>query len=821
MNALMEKNRRVLIIDDNRLIHDDFRKILAQDNASQVALEANEADLFGTPVHMAERALFEVDSAYQGEEGVLLVKTALEAGLPYAMAFVDVRMPPGIDGLETTRKIWELDSEIQIVLCTAYSDVSWDVILEKIGDTDRMVILKKPFDTVEAFQLAQALTQKWWLSRQARGKMEELEGMVAERTRELQESNDMLQMQARVIENMSESVIIANEQGQIVITNPMANSMFGYGSGELIGQNVSMLNNPAEPENQRIFSETWTGLQNGQSWSGEVSRLKKDGTAITVRAQIGSLELLGRRHFFAIQEDVTQRKLAEDELRQKDALIRIAGQVTHTGGWAMLVPEQRLFWSDEVFNILGYPCGDVPSLGDALALHPEPWRDKITAAMEACTAKGTPFDIEVEILGAHDRRLWVRVCAEVERRADGSIERVLGAFQDITGQKKLEAMLFQSQKMETVGKLAGGFAHEFNSILTAIIGQSELLATDLPPGSILHGYTTEIRRAADRAAGLTRQLLAYGRKQILRLEILDLNTVLSGMDVVLRHLIDPNTDLRILPASGLSPVKVDAGQIEQVIVNIVMNAVDAMPTGGKLTIETSNVSLDQNYVEAVPDLKAGDYIMLAITDSGIGMSKETMAHIFDPFFTTKAAGIGTGLGLSTCYGILKQSGGHISVCSEEGRGATFKIYLPSVELAVKSPLTPLDVPQMPGGSETILLVEDDSALREIAAILLQRLGYNVLTAANGLEALDLAHQQGRSSIDLILTDVAMTEMGGKELSDRISPLYPGTKILFTSAYVENASIHQGVLNEGVDLLQKPFTPTELAVRIREMLDKKI
>jgi PAS domain S-box-containing protein len=401
---------------------------------------------------------------------------------------------------------------------------------------------------------------------------------------------------------------------------------------------------------------------------------------------------------------------------------------------------------------------------------------------------------------------------------DGKYYGRIWTFHDITERKRLEARLFQSQKMETVGKLAGGVAHEFNSILTAIIGQSELLLGDLPAGSPLAKNATEISKAADRAATLTRQLLAYGRKQILQSEILDLNSVLAGMESTLRHLMGRDADVRVAPAAGLKAVQADAGQIEQVIMNIAINALDAMPNGGKLMLETANVSFDEESVGHYPELKPGDYVMLAITDTGTGMSAEVKARLFEPFFSTKGVGQGTGLGLSTCYGIIKQSGGHIAVYSELGRGTTFKIYLPQVEPQTKIPVQHLDSPDLPRGTETILLVEDDPALREMAATLLKRLGYTVLTAADGIEALSLKQQRDIGHIDLLFTDVVMPHMSGKELADRVQALYPHTKILFTSAYTENAIIHQGVLNKGVALLQKPFTPSALARKMREMLD---
>jgi len=277
-------------------------------------------------------------------------------------------------------------------------------------------------------------------------------------------------------------------------------------------------------------------------------------------------------------------------------------------------------------------------------------------------------------------------------------------------------------------------------------------------------------------------------------------------------------EVRFNSVANLKSVKADAGQIEQVIVNIAMNATEAMPNGGKLTFETANVTLDADYTSAFPELKPGEYVMLAIGDTGAGMSEQVKARVFEPFFTTKGVGKGTGLGLATCHGIVKQSGGHIAVYSELGRGTTFKIYLPQVESETKPPAPPEASPDLPRGTETILFVEDDPSLRDMAATLLERLGYTVFTAANGVEAMTLIHRQGRGHIDLLFTDVVMPHMSGRELADRVHALHPQTKILFTSAYTENAIVHQGVLNKGVLLLQKPFTPSALAQKLRDVLD---
>jgi PAS domain S-box-containing protein len=628
----------------------------------------------------------------------MLAKKALEEGRPYAMAFVDIRMPPGWDGVETTQNLWGVDPGVQVVLCTAYADYSWDEMFEKIGNCDRLVILKKPFDAVEVLQLAHALTEKWWLHRQSRRKMAELESRVAERTRELQQTNDALRASQQMLEGIINAIPV------------------------------------------RVF------------W--------KDRNLV----YLGCNVIFARDAGFADPKDIIGKD--DHQMAWRDQAERYRGddrQVIESGCSKLLIEEPQTT-----------PEGNTITL--------------LSSKMPLLDSKG-------------------------------GISGLLGTYMDITERKRLEAQVFQSQKMETVGKLAGGIAHEFNSILTAIIGQSELLLGDLPPGSALAGNATEISKAASRAATLTRQLLAYGRKQFLQPETLDLNRVITSMEGMLNHLMGDDVDLRIIPTPGLRAVRADTGQIEQVVMNLAINARQAMPNGGKLTLETANVSFDQESVDRNPELKPGDYVMLAITDTGAGMSQEVKARAFEPFFSTKGAGQGTGLGLSTCYGIIKQSGGHISVYSEPARGATFKVYLPQVEQPTKSPIRRLDPPDLPRGTETILLVEDDPALREMAATLLRRLGYTILAAANGIEALSLKRQRDIGHIDLLFTDVVMPHMSGKELSERVRALYPRTRILFTSAYTENAIIHQGVLNKGVALLQKPFTPSALAHKLREVLDQ--
>jgi len=564
-------------------------------------------------------------------------------------------------------------------------------------------------------------------------------------------------------------------------------------------------------------------IHSGAPKMGIVEKLRgSNGKALWVQTdRVPVLDKDGKvTGLVVMAQDISERKQAEEELRESERRFSdMLGNLELVS--LMLDRDARItYCNDYLLRLTGWQRAEVIGRDWFELFVPPELVGELQGVHSALLAdQPAAWHHEHEIVTRSGARRFIRWNNSVLRSASGDVIGTASVGEDITERERLEAQLLQSQKLETVGKLAGGIAHEFNSILTAIIGQSELLLGDLPPGSPLAKNATEIRQAAERAATLTRQLLAYGRKQILQPEILDLNSVLAVMGSTLRHLMGRGTDVSIAPAAGLKAVKADAGQIQQVIMNMAMNAADAMPNGGKLTIETANVTLDEAYLSRFPELKPGEYVMLAITDTGAGMSEEVKARVFEPFFTTKGVGQGTGLGLSTCYGIVKQSGGHISVYSEPARGATFKIYLPQVEPQTRIPIQRLDSPGLPRGTETILLVEDDPALREMAATLLRRLGYTVLAADNGIEALSLKQQRDSGHIDLLFADVVMPHMSGKELSERARALHPSTRILFTSACTENATVHQGVLNEGVALLQKPFTPSALARKVREVLDE--
>jgi signal transduction histidine kinase len=385
--------------------------------------------------------------------------------------------------------------------------------------------------------------------------------------------------------------------------------------------------------------------------------------------------------------------------------------------------------------------------------------------------------------------------------------------------KRLEGQFIGAQKMETIGQLASGVAHDFNNILGVIMGYSDMIMSELGPDGPLRKYTEEIRHASERAAGLTQQLLIFSRKQTVQPVVLDLNDVVKGLDKMLRRLIGDNIEMTIVPGKQNGRIKADSGHIGQVLMNLVVNARDAMPNGGNLTIATNRVTLDESDTRTHPGAMPGDYVMLSVSDTGTGLTEGVKAHLFQAFFTTKPLGKGTGLGLVTCQTIVQQSGGHISVYSEVGRGTTFKVYFPRVEQPVDATEPSIKAGPLPRGTETLLVVEDEPPLRHLTCRALNAQGYEVLPASNGQDALRVVREHKGAPIRLVVTDVIMPLMGGKVMAEWLIATYPDLKILFTSGYTEDAMTRRGMLEAKVEFLPKPYGPATLARKVREVLDK--
>jgi PAS domain S-box-containing protein len=430
--------------------------------------------------------------------------------------------------------------------------------------------------------------------------------------------------------------------------------------------------------------------------------------------------------------------------------------------------------------------------------------------------RGVVQGFETQMYRKDRSRIWVNVGGQAIRDENGDVVQYEGGIEDISERKRLEEQLVQSQKMEAIGTLAGGIAHDFNNLLTAIIGYSQLITSRLEEGDPMLKEIQEINRAGSRAAELTSQLLAFSRKQVLQPQVISLNRVVENISKMIGRVIGEDIELIASLDPELGHIKADPGQIEQVIMNLAVNARDAMPQGGKLIIETGDIFLDEAYARLHFKVRPGPYVMMAVSDTGCGMDAETQSQIFDPFFTTKELGKGTGLGLSTVYGIVKQSGGDIWVYSEPGRGTTFKLYLPCVGREADKPNQEFTRIKA-SGTETVLLVEDEAQVRNLAAVVLREHGYEVLEATSGNDALRIS-QQYKGGIHLLLSDVVMPQMSGKELADRIKRTRNDIRVLYTSGYTDDAVLHHGILGAELEFIQKPFTPNALANKVREVLN---
>ena len=547
---------------------------------------------------------------------------------------------------------------------------------------------------------------------------------------------------------------------------------------------------------------------------------------------IGLLGFILDRFSTTLHSALNATRIREQELEQSRAMIqRVDAALRESEDRYRLITENssdlislidlegncgRIYASPSYRTMLGYDPASLLGSSQIDIIHPDDRNIVSEQYQQMVTTGSARLTYRIRHIDSSWR--WIEMQVSAIRQQDHHYSIAVG--RDITERKHLEAQLTQSQRLESVGRLAGGVAHDFNNLLTAIMGNTDLARDSLPNDHPARADLDEVTKSSERAAKLTRQLLTFARKQIIEPHVIDLNQLILDMDKLLRRLIGAHIELIVRTAPGLWLVRADHGQIEQIVVNLAVNARDAMPAGGTLTIETGNVQLDHDYAHRHISVSPGRYVMLAISDTGTGMDEETQAQIFEPFFTTKAPGCGTGLGLATSYGIVKQHGGSIWPYSEPGHGSTFKIYLPQVEapadhFALRDPADDL-----PRGGEMVLLAEDEPSVRMLAARVLRAQGYTVVEAENGNVALQLARAWMGTRLDLLITDVVMPYMSGKMLAGHIQTLFPASAVLFISGYTDNAITHHGQLDPGVIFLQKPFSPAALARKVREVLDAR-
>jgi PAS domain S-box-containing protein len=623
-----------------------------------------------------------------------------------------------------------------------------------------------------------------------------------------------------LLEAAPDAMVVVNGAGEIVLLNLQAEKQFGYRRDELVGQKVT--NIIPEGFAERLIADdlrsTEAALAQVIGTGIELVARRKDDTEFPIEIMLSPLQGAEGILVTAAIRDISVRKAAEEELRRTNQILETTQAMARLGGWELDVVHDTLFWTDETYRIHETsPAEYSPTVATGIAFYAPESLPLIAAAVEDAIERGASFDIELELITATGRWISVRATG-VATMEQGRTTKITGAFQDITERKRLEAQLHQSQRLEAVGQLAGGIAHDFNNLLTAIRGYAELARRGLEEDERRRDDLAEVIANADRAAALIRQLLAFGRRQVLEPRVMDPAEVVGDMASMLRRLLGEHIELATHTVRGLGWIKVDPSQLEQIVVNLAVNAADAMPDGGKLTIELCNAEFDAAYVAAHAGAIPGPYVLLAVSDTGVGMDKATQAHVFEPFFTTKEPGKGTGMGLATVYGIVKQSGGFIYVYSEPGQGTTFRIYLPRV--AEQRPAAGAETPAArpsSSGTETILLVEDEPAVRSFARRTLEEQGYIVLEAAGGADALSIVASHA-DPIALLVTDVVMPGLQGYQLAEQLATGRPELRVLYLSGFTENSMIHHGVPDDGVAFLAKPFSTDALSEAVRRVLD---
>jgi PAS domain S-box-containing protein len=819
---------RLLVIDDNRAIHDDFRKILCP--SSSAPLDDLETALFGPQETDVKPPVFEMNSAYQGQEGLALLEQSVKDGRPYWMAFVDVRMPPGWDGVETITRLWEAAPELQVVICTAYSDYSWSSMTARLKHRDRLVILKKPFDAVEVLQLAAALTEKWRLLQQSKLKMAQLEMLVADRTQVLCETSENLKTEVQRRKRAAEALSETEERYQMLFhqnplpiwvldldtlaflaVNDAAVQKYGYSAEEFASMNVRDLH---VPEEVPWISELLSGEKARTPLAGLVVRhRKKDGTTIFAEIVSRVVSLSGREVKLALANDITERKMAEDRIREQAALLDLASD-------AILVQDlcgKVRFWNKGAERLYGWSAAR--AIGDQMAaLFPKQDKPALAAAQQALLAHGE-WTGELRKHTHSGQEVTVSSRWTLLRDEHGQPRSVLIIDTDITEKKKLESQFLRAQRIEGIGTLATGMAHDLNNILAPILMSAGYLRWDILPEE-REKAIGRIELSVKRGAEIIQQVLTFGRGidgERVAVEPADL---LAEIAEIIGQTFPKNIKLSVASPPDLCPLVGDRTQIHQVLLNLCVNARDAMPKGGQLSLRVSTTTLAAPMAALPTPAQPGPYIVFEVADTGCGIPAADRERIFDPFFTTKEIGKGTGLGLSTALGIVQSHHGVVLVESEVNRGTTFKVFLPASPNSAREHTSKVNPLSPRGSGEVVLIVDDEPDVVEGMRQLLEQHNYHVCTARNGEEALDMVGRQ-QHKIDALVTDIMMPAMDGVTLIRAVRTAMPKLKIIASSGLgtdMGGSFRAQELKSLGVaSFLPKPYGSEKLLAMLHQLL----
>jgi PAS domain S-box-containing protein len=696
-------------------------------------------------------------------------------------------------------------------------------LLTDAGRAAQFAPLNRTVLTIGAVAMPLALLAGWVLHRVLQRERAVDWNQAASKAYEAGEAKSQAESDRRfrvLVEQVRDyAIFMVDPDGRPTTWNEGVRRLLGYEEREFLGQHGVTLFTPEDRSRGEPERELRTAAEEGRA-SDDRWLVRKDGsrfwaTGITARINDAAGRLIG---FSKVFRDLTDEKEAQDRLRDSEERLRVALRAARMGIWRWHLPTNTQRVDGSMARLLGLGEGEVVESYEQFRehIHPDD-RERVDAAFAQAAQNGGDMHVEFRVVWPDGTLRWLSDHGEVVRDGSGEPEYLTGAAVDVTERKLAEERLIQAQRMDAVGHLAGGVAHEINNMMTVILGFSSMLLDNLAADDGQAAELRQIHRAASRAATITNQLLAFSRRQQLRPEVLDLNELIRGTEHILRRVLGEDKAFVVDLSEGLGHVRADRGQLEQVLLNLTLNARDAMPTGGTFTVSTTNATFSTRdpAFRAEDELPAGSYVRLSVSDTGHGMDAATQARIFEPFFTTKPVGQGSGLGLATVFGIVRQSGGTVRLRSDPGEGATFSIYLPLVPVEVVPPKRGRQTARGERGSGTVLVVEDEAQVREYTCRVLAAHGYHCVEAANGVEALDIVQESGKR-IDAVVTDVVMPGLGGGALAKRLAKLRPAVPVLFTSAYAGEDVVRRGLISEDAPFLQKPFAPEALIAKVQDL-----